>query len=68
MVKEHGGEAVSSRITLGLAAAALLFAFAAPASADCTGHQQTVKLPTVTAQGGSTTPTAPQTPVPSTGG
>jgi hypothetical protein len=68
MVKEHGGEAVSKRITLGLAAAALLFAFAAPASADCTGHQQTVKLPTVTAQGGSTTTPAPQTPVPSTGG
>lgn len=59
---------MSGRITLGLAAAALLFAFAVPASADCTGHQQTVKLPTVTAQGGSTTAPAPQTPAPSTGG
>ena len=59
---------MSGRITLGLAAAALLFAFAVPASADCTGHQQTVKLPTVTAQGGSTTAPAPQTPAPSTAG
>ena len=59
---------MSRRIPLAFTAAALLLAFAAPASADCTGHQQTVKLPTVTAQGGSTTPTAPQTPAPSTGG
>jgi len=57
---------VTKRISIALAAAALVLAFAAPASADCTGHQQTVKVPTVTAQGG-TTP-APQTPVPSTGG
>ncbi|MDF2765077.1 MAG: hypothetical protein K0S81_2071 [Rhodospirillales bacterium] len=57
---------MTKRIPIALAAAALVLAFAAPASADCTGHQQTVKVPTVTAQGG-TTP-APQTPVPSTGG
>jgi hypothetical protein len=58
---------VTKRIPIALAAAALVVAFAAPASADCTGHQQTVKLPTVTAQGGTTAP-APQTPVPATGG
>ena len=57
---------MTKRIPIALAAAALVLAFAAPASADCTGHQQTVKVPTVTAQGG-TTP-APQTPVPSPGG
>ena len=59
---------MSRRIPLAFTAAALLLAFAAPAGADCAGHQQTVKVPTVTAQGGSTTTPAPQTPVPSTGG
>lgn len=58
---------MTTRISIALAAAVLVIAFAAPASADCTGHQQTVKLPTVTAQGGTTTP-APQTPAPATGG
>jgi hypothetical protein len=60
---------VTKRIPIALAAAALVLAFAGPASADCAGHQQTVKVPTVTAQGGGTgTTSAPQTPVPSTGG
>ncbi len=60
---------VSRRIPIALAAAALTFAFAAPANADCAGHQQTVKLPTVTAEGSSApTTTAPQTPAPTTGG
>ena len=59
-----------NRISLTVAAAALAFLFAGPASADCgPGHQQTVKLPTVTAQGTTApTPPAPQTPVPSSGG
>ena len=59
---------MTNRITIALAAAALVLAFAGQASADCAGHQQTVKVPTVTAQGGTGTPPAPQTPVPSTGG
>jgi hypothetical protein len=59
---------VTKRIPIALAAAALVLAFAGPASADCAGHQQTVKVPTVTAQGGTGTTPAPQTPVPSTGG
>jgi hypothetical protein len=60
---------VLNRISIALAAAALVFAFVGPVSADCTGHQKTVTLPTVTAQGTAapTTP-APQTPVPQTGG
>lgn len=57
---------MTKRIPIALAAAALVLVFAGSASADCTGHQQTVKVPTVTAQGG--TVPAPQTPVPSTGG
>ncbi len=57
---------MTKHIVIALTAAAFLLSFAAPASAD---HQKTVKVPTVTAQGGSA-PTAPvpQTPVPSTGG
>lgn len=57
------------RIPIALAMAALALAFAGPASADCAGHQKTVKLPTLTAQGGSVPATpAPQTPIPSSGG
>ena len=59
-----------NRISLAVAVAAFALAFAGPASAECgSNHQQTVKLPTVTAQG-TTAPTtpAPQTPVPGAGG
>ncbi len=59
---------MTKRIPIALAAIALALAFAGPALADCAGHQQTVKLPTVTAQGGEATPPAPQTPAPGTGG
>ena len=55
-----------TRVSLIMAAAAFLIAVSQPASADCSGHQQTVKLPTVTAEG--TPKPAPQTPAPSTGG
>ncbi len=60
---------MTSRIPIALVAAVLALAFAGPASAECAGHQQTVKLPTVTAEGGSIPATpAPQTPIPSSGG
>ena len=59
---------MTKRIPIALAAAAFVLAFAGSASADCAGHQQTVKVPTVTAQGGTSPTPAPQTPVPSTGG
>ena len=57
---------VLTRVSLLMAAAAFLIAVSNPASADCAGHQQTVKLPTVTADG--TAKPAPQTTVPATGG
>lgn len=60
---------MTKHIAITLTAAALLLSFAAPASADCAGHQKTVKVPTVTAQGGpATTAPAPETPIPGTGG
>ncbi|HXV23228.1 MAG TPA: hypothetical protein VED46_03115 [Alphaproteobacteria bacterium] len=59
---------MTKRIPIALTAIALALAFAGPASADCAGHQQTVKLPTVTAQGGATPSPAPQSPAPGTGG
>ena len=43
---------MTKRIPIALAAAALVLAVAGSAPADCTGHQQTVKVPTVTAHGG----------------
>ena len=58
-----------NRVSIAVAAAALVFAYVGSASADCAGHQKTVTIPTVTAQGTTAPATpAPQTPVPQTGG